>query len=401
MFGKTTGKMLYKARCINFELWFIEEDVQDLSRIYITLERLIKQDIDKAVRDGCNTVIGLLLYEGFLYKNTQEFYDILKRIYDYGTERGIKKFLLACGIVWDYRQELNKRKLNYEILEFDYSANAMWESYKYHPMPAWNQHPEKFLFLGGVPSRRNRIELLSYFYEERMLNDKQALWSFFAPEDKNEIAKCKEILSFYNDKEYDDFVNYANNKIDSKYSDAKEYSTASGVDWKANNYLETDFFKDPNYIHADVFTNSSISVIAEGHVYPPATDFRFLTEKTWRAVINRHPFILVDCEQRKQFARDRGLNIFDSFYQLEYDNERSLRNVVDNVKHFLANKQSRSEEIQQIVNDNFCAFFSIINNNESVLNKLHTLYNVPTNELNKWFRQKSFDHLFRIPEFKK
>ena len=71
--------MEFKGRCINFELWFIEEETQDLTRIYTTLEALIKQDIDKAVQDGCNTIIGLLLYEGFLYKNTDEFYALLKR----------------------------------------------------------------------------------------------------------------------------------------------------------------------------------------------------------------------------------------------------------------------------------------------------------------------------------
>lgn len=391
--------MVYKSRCINFELWFIEEQTQDLARIYTTLESLIKKDIDKAVLDGCNTVVGLLLYEGFLYKNTEDFYRLLARIQDYGKSKGIIKFLLACGIVWDYQKELNDRHLEYEIIEFDYSANAMWESYKNYPLPSWNRSADKFLFLGGVPSRRNRIELLSEFYDSRLLTHDKALWSFFPPSSLSEDIKCRRLLSKYSDLKYKEFLAYADNKIDDKYSSAKEYSTASGVDWKQNNYLGTDFFKDPNYINSKIYTDTCISVIAEGHVYAPANDFRFLTEKTWRAVVNRHPFILADCDQRKQFAIDRGLNLFDEFYTEDYDSENKLSGVVRNVKHFIENKNKNAERINQIVNNNLSAFFTTINNNETQINTLHILYNIPMVELNTWFRQKSFDHLFRIPEY--
>lgn len=401
MFGKTIGQMVSKARCINFELWFLHEHEQDLVRIYQTLEVLIKQDIDEAVRDGCNTVIGLLLYEGFLYKNSEDFYSLLQRVYAYGTEKGIEKFFLACGIVWDYQTELHKRKLNYEILEFDYSANAMWESYKHYPLPNWNNNTNKFLFLGGVPSRKNRITLLSYFYDDNLLKEESALWSFFLPIEESEKEKCRALCSNYTDDQYQTFLIDAENKIDSKYYETKEYSKANGVEWRDNQYLNTEFFQDPNYINQNVFLSTSISVIAEGHVYPPANDFRFLTEKTWRAVINRHPFILADCEQRKQFARDRGLDLFEDYFKFPYDSDLNLINVVNNIKHFLEIKNKYSEEIRQKVNNNFSAFFSIINKNECLLKTLETKYNVPSSEIKKWFRQKSFDHLFRIPDYKK
>jgi|TARA_X000000950_G_scaffold105805_1_gene133271 glutaredoxin-related protein len=391
--------MEFKGRCINFELWFIEEETQDLTRIYTTLEALIKQDIDKAVQDGCNTIIGLLLYEGFLYKNTDEFYALLKRIEDYGTNKGIIKFELVCGICWDYQEELNNRNINFNIVEFDYSANAMFESYSDYPLPPWNSKSNKYLFLGGVPNRTNRITLLSKFYDAGMLTDGKASWSFFKPKNLIEDNDCRSLLD-YNKQQYETFIQYAENKIDNKYFNTKEYSSANGIEWKQNAYLDQEFFKDPNYIDQKIFTNTCISVIAEGHVYPPANDFKFLTEKTWRAVVNRHPFILADCNERKQFAKNRGLDIFDNFYTHEYD-INNLDGVVSNIKQFIKVKDAQAERIQEATTNNLVAFFSIINNNKQQLQQLKLKYNLTSKEIAKWFEQKSFDHLFRIPEYKK
>lgn len=391
--------MDFKGRCINFELWFINEDKQDMKRIYQTLEHLIKRDIDNAVHDGCNAIIGLLLYEGFLYKNTDDYYDLLRRIYDYGTNKGIKKFVLVCGIVWDYQHELYNRKLNYEIIEFDYSANAMWQSYKDNLICSWHPNTNKFLFLGGVPSRHNRIKLLSKFYENDKLNYKNALWSFFPPSTEEEKTACRNILQHYSDEEYSKFIAQAENCVDEKYINAKDYSTASGLEWKQKSYLQSDFFRDPNYINPSVFTNTSISVIAEGHVYPPANDYRFLTEKTWRAVVNRHPFIMADNHERKNFAKSLGLDIFDKFFLNDYDGTDNLDGIVTNVEHFLNICHRNVEKIKDAIDHNFLTFFKIINNNEAVLREIQSKYQLPSVEIVNWFKQKSFDHLFRVPNY--
>lgn len=390
--------MDFKGRCINFELWFTNEDEQDMEKIYRTLEHLIKLDIDQAVRDGCNAVIGLLLYEGFLYKNEDDYYDLLRRVYDYGNGLGIKKFVLVCGIVWDYKQELQKRNLEYDLIEFDYSANAMWQSYKDYNICSWHPNTGKYLFLGGVPSRHNRINLLSKFYDSGMLNYENAIWSFFTPTTEEEKTTCRSMLNHYTDDEYNNFIAQVENAVDEKYITAKEYSRASGKEWKQNRYLDTAFFKDPNYINPSVFTNTSISVIAEGHVYPPAWDYRFLTEKTWRAVINRHPFIMADNQMRKNFARSLGLNTFDQFFIEDYNGTDKLDGVVKNVKHFLDICYDKSIEIKSAIDKNFLVFFEVINTNERKLEYLRVKYKLPHTEIDQWFRQKSFDHLFRIPD---
>lgn len=390
--------MQYKGRCINFELWFTNEEDQDMERIYRTLEHLIKKDIDQAVADGCNTVIGLLLYEGFLYKNEDDYYSLLKRVYDYGISKGIKKFILVCGIVWDYQAELNNRNLDYEIIEFDYSAFAMWQTYKDQDIPHWHFDTNKFMFLGGVPSRPNRIKLLSKFYDAGMLTNSQAIWSFYPPQNDNDIQICRELCSNYSDAEYSQFLEINQRSVDDKYAGVAHYHKATGAEWKTEEYLQRDFFKDPNYIDPAIFNNTSISILAEGGAFEPAWDFRFFTEKAWRAVVNRHPFILVDNDMRKDFARSRGLDIFDNFFVEEYNDKDKLDGVVVNIQHFMSICKQRHEEINHVVDQNFHAYFRIINTCEQTLEYLKDRYAIPHEELSQWFRQKSFDHLFRIPD---
>lgn len=390
--------MDYKGRCINFELWFTNEDEQDMERIYRTLEHLIKLDIDQAVQDGCNTIFGLLLYEGFLYKNESDYYELLRRVYDYGVSKGIKKFILVCGIVWEYQQELIKRNLNYEIIEFDYSAFAMWQTYKDCTIPAWQSDTNKFMFLGGVPSRPNRIQLLSKFYDGGMLTEDQAVWSFYPPQNDADKEICRGLCSKYNDAQYNQFLKDSQRSVDDKYAGVAHYHKATGAEWKTEEYLERDFFKDPNYIDPAVFTGTSISILAEGGAFEPAWDFRFFTEKAWRAVVNRHPFILVDNDMRKEFARSRGLDIFDKFFVAEYNDKDKLDGVVTNIKHFLNICKEQQEAISHTVDLNFQAYLRIINTCEQTLEYFNTKYSIPQDELRQWFRQKSFDHLFRIPD---
>jgi len=390
--------MDFNGRCINFELWFVNEDEQVMEQIYRTLENLIKKDIDEAVRDSCDTIIGLLLYEGFLYKNDDDYYDLLRRVYDYGTAKGIKKFSLVCGVVWDYQVELQKRNLNYNIIEFDYSANAMWQSYRHEHLPNWNSNADRFLFLGGVPDRKNRITLLSKFHDADMLHREKAIWTFFAPTTDQQHSACRQLLAHYTDQQYNDFIKRAENSVDTKYLDSKEYTVASGKQWKQHKILDTEFLKDPNYISQSVFNNTSISVISEGYVFPPACDSRFLTEKTWRAVINRHPFVMADDSVRKNFARGRGLTLFDEFFIAEYNNNSELDGVVKNIQHLLNIRKTHNEQIQHGVDQNFRAFFNIINKNEQTMEYLRLRYRLSKEEIAYWFRQRSFDHLFRIPD---
>ena len=52
---------------------------------------------------------------------------------------------------------------------------------------------------------------------------KDSVWSFFKPWTSEQESWCRQALIEYNDKEYNDFINYCESRIDNLYNDNKEY----------------------------------------------------------------------------------------------------------------------------------------------------------------------------------
>lgn len=386
---------------INLELWYTYDEIQDQSKI-------LKKIYDLAIKDfskyhSPTTVIGLLLCEGFLYKNNDEFYSLLKNLETYFESKGVKNLILIPGIVCDYQSQLNLHNLKWEIIEWDYSVNAMYQSYKdrLEIIPQWNASTDKFLFLGGESSRKNRITLLSKYYDRKMLG--MAEWSFFPPITDADRDWCRKELNHYNDETYERFISVSTRSIDSLYKEARHYTRINGKEWLDSGILENDFLNDPNFINPQIFSSTSVSVISEGHVYSPGEDFNFLTEKTWRAVINNHPFILADMPQRMDFIKSKGLKTFENYmaikdYAYIDDYNRRLDAVVENTKNFQLSINKYYYDIKEDITQNFQCFFEIVKENTRVLDLLKNKYNISDEDIKYWFCQKSFTHLFRVPK---
>jgi hypothetical protein len=389
-----------KAPLINFELWYTNDDAQDQHKIYSTLEHLIYKDIDRAI--PIDTIFGLLLCEGFLYRNNEDFYALLSRVERYAKSKGVKKLYLIAGICEQYQQELDERNLDYTIIFWDYSVGCVWESYKNRldqTLP-WNPYANKFLFLTGVPSRPNRIGLLSKFYDKKLLSS--SMWSFFPPWTDEDKQWCRNHLTKYSDIEYDEFINFCDQSVDDLYKDAKEYSRLTGKQWAEGSIKDKNFIKDPNWIDPDIFWNSNLSVISEGHVYPPANDSKFLTEKTWRAVVNKHPILLADSTDRYVYLQGMGLKTIDKYLSVPnyayFDNyDLRMDAVTVNVEYFLNHATEHQEEIEKDIDHNFLRFLKIVKENEVTLKWLNTDFLITEDEIKKWFRQSGFTHLFREP----
>ena len=256
------------------------------------------------------------------------------------------------------------------------------------------------MFLTGVPSRPNRIGLLSKFYDKKLLSN--SLWSFFPPWTDEDKQWCRNYLSNYSDIEYNEFIAFCDQSVDNLYKDAKEYSRLTGKEWALGNIKEKQFIKDPNWIDPTIFWNSNLSVISEGHVYLPATDSKFLTEKTWRAVVNKHPILLADSTDRYIYLQDRGLKTVDKYLSIPnyayFDNyDLKMDAVASNVKYFLEHVNEHQQEIENDINHNFLRFLEIVKENEAILEWLITKFSVAIEDIERWFRQPGFTHLFRVP----
>ena len=405
--------MQYRSALINFELWYTYDDISvDPYKLTNNTYDSIIKDIDAALTENPNidSIIGLMLCDGFLYKNTPKFYNMLGRVQDYCYNKGITKLYLIPGICNQVQDILVSKGLHYEILDWDFSINAMYQSYKgrLSQLPNWNPASEKFLFLGGIPSRVNRIKLLSKFYDANMLEN--AEWSFFKPITAEDATVCRSIMQHYSDYEYDEFLRVCERSIDNLYKDSISYSRISGKQWLDDpTILNKPFLQDPNYIDPSVFRNTAISIISEGGIDAlgagiDGTPFnsKFLTEKTWRTIVNRHPFILADTPERFEFVKSLGLRTFENYMQIPNyayisDDDERLDAIVTNTQYFLNTYQHRQHEIAQDIEYNFQLFFKLASKNYMLTHALNKDHNISSSDIVRWFEQKSFIHLLRMP----
>ena len=79
-----------KAELVNFELWFTYDEEHDQDKLDRLNIELVVADIKEAIATkNVDCIIGLLLVDGFLYKDNDRFYSILEKIYQEGTQLGV------------------------------------------------------------------------------------------------------------------------------------------------------------------------------------------------------------------------------------------------------------------------------------------------------------------------
>lgn len=354
--------MNYKTSLVNFEVFFVPKE----QRVSV-----IMKDIARAVDQGCDTIVGLMLADGFLFFDNDTA-KLLITVEQEGRKLGIKNFILIPGIV------PNLDVPGYEVIKtFNFNLHLAYLSYKdkRHLLQPWNQNADKFLFLGGVPNRPNRINLLEKFYKAGLLE--HAVWSFFKPWTDEQADWCRKALPDYTDDEYNNFLNACENSIDDMYINSKEYGTHTDFDFNGSTW-----FKDPAWIDPQVYANTLLSVVSEGQSAEESRS-SFLTEKTWRVFAQRHPFILAGDYTMMKYVTSLGFKTFNKSCELD--------DVVSATRQFLELR----EDVTDAVEHNYNLFFKLGNSNSAVLDELKTKFNIEQADIDKWFNQTGFAHLIR------
>lgn len=133
------------------------------------------------------------------------------------------------------------------------------------------------------------------------------------------------------------------------------------VDWiKENDYLEDGYVSfppdltldynnfDDNWAYHKVCTDhydtSFFSIINEANY--GSFDHCFLTEKTWKAIFNFHPIIVVGGKGSLRYLKKQGFDIFEDIFDPSYDSihdeEKRLQKIFETLDDFLS-KYSLSE----------------------------------------------------------
>lgn len=351
-----------KSKLINFEFFRLSCE-ENYNKII--------NDINSARSEGYTSVIGLLLADGFLYKNNDIWNSLYNKIVDYADSIGINLKLMT-GMSHD-------NSVNCETISFNFYLHTVWNSYKDKQLGTYNPETGKFLFLGGVPDRLNRIGLLYNLYNQGLL--KHAEWSFFPP--WTEEQKKNSLKYFSSQEEYYNFINFAERKIDDLYDSSKTYGTEEIP-------IGTAWTNDSAWIEPTIFSNTSLSLISEGHPGDYNNNSKFLTEKIYRVFVQGHPFLLAANPSIFNYIKELGFKTFENYFPIiDYatvrPEELRLEYLIENLKYFLTNNIDFSKDVE--FNRNH--FWKLSEENAKILDTL----DVDKKEIDFYFDRKGFGHL--------
>ena len=112
--------------------------------------------------------------------------------------------------------------------------------------------------------------------------------------------------------------------------------------------LSADQHNDHSITVADHFAQSYCSIVLETHFDADSSGGTFLTEKTFKAIKNGHPFVIVGPQGSLSTLRELGYCTFDHAINNNYDN------ISNNTERWLAAKQA----IQQIQAQDMRAWYA-------------------------------------------
>ena len=396
-----------QGRLINFELLWDT----DLS-VNVVLPKLLELEFQEAVADGVTTIFGMFLMEGIYphdCHNQQLFLEIKKIADKYNLE-----VILLSGLGESFNNQYSiengsiLNNLPFEVIYSSYPLRVCYNIINNIPRKPKTIN-NKFLFLGGIPTRLNRIYLLSKLYENNLLINGK--WSFFIPLSQEDKNYCRNLLSHYSDEEYETFLKNCTSSIDEKYQEManffQDYAPYEEGDLeKWGEIVHTDFWKNPIYIDPEVYDETSLSIISEGPNYW-SPDYKFITEKTWRTIIYKHPFIFAGPPEQFRYIKQMGFETFEKYMliqnyaQVEDEKER-IELIVKNVEHFLKHQTYHQKEIQQDIEHNFNLFLKLANDQNCLLTSLKSKYNIPDAEFSKFFSASGYENLIRpVDDLKK
>lgn len=236
----------------------------------------------------------------------------------------------------------------------------------------WNPDSDKILFLTGKANKPNRVGLLTCLLNSGLKNNLE--WSFFP------------FLGTYVEKESLEFFRWFE-KRKSYTSWAKKHSkNPDNIKLKIN---ENGSHYSGFPFNKDLFSNTCLSIIAESEF--TSNGFIWLTEKTWKTIANRHPFIMAGQINTLKRLKELGFKTFENYLQIKNydfikDPVKRIEAVTKNSIYFLNNYKRFKNDIQNDVNYNY--------------NHLMQLYNDTMEEHSMFQDKKFYNDFFRDTSIK-
>lgn len=231
-----------------------------------------------------------------------------------------------------------------ECLENDYTVNRSIDNIK-----------KTFLSL-NYRYRPHRIDLFLAFYKNKLLNSSLFTMPEFSPESNQSFINCVDRTTTHRLDIAEEELHHIQNNILPLRIDviATDHTRHAEMTMERGRTMEM-FYK-----------STLLSVVTETHAYQSAIAE---TEKTFKPIKYKHPFILVGAPKSLKYLKIKGYKTFSQWFDEGYDDiedhrERIIQitNLCKEIDSWDMNTKSKFIiETEDIVNHNFEIFKSVIN----------------------------------------
>jgi len=254
----------------------------------------------------------------------------------------------------------------------------------------YNADQSQALCLTGTMDRLNRIGILAGLFKRKKLN--QIRYSWLMPDHKinpEAINNCVEICKKFN-VDYDQLENHAVNFAVNELDQAVLVADKS---YKIYKFKEHQF-----NLALTHWNNTKFSLINET-VFEHRDNFS-VTEKTWMAVYNQHPFFVINHPGVNRWLNQQGIHTIDQLVDQDFDlmplDIHKIDRAVDITVDLLDNNCYNSL-LTDLVAKNFSIMQDKCKQSQFTICDLATQINVdPTDILNHllepWAQEKNWQH---------
>ena len=308
---------------------------------------------------------------------SEEHMDLYYKVIDYVIEKcktlgiptqNVGSLFVRSNEVQRLVDDMNKKYNSnmFKSFEFFMLRDYYYNKYVDNSIIDWNYKTEKSLCLFGKTSREIRTFALRDLVANGDLNEDKMLWTLeLSHFNKNLIDKIKRWMP-----DLEDYKKYERSFDDELYKIYGEMG-ALGYPYDKELYKSTfmSFVFETNADRGSFFK-----------------DFDFITEKVWRPIFNKHPFMLIVSSQNIiDTINGYGMETFEQFYlDGEYDSKHLAKNISKYYNKFRKYIKENTDQIHEIVEHNFKAYHNYIDKEIQDLagiDKLPVLRISPTLEL--------------------
>jgi len=234
------------------------------------------------------------------------------------------------------------------------------------PNSTWSPNLMCGLFLAGAdPRRKNRIGLLKKLFDKGLLKD-------------NMIWTCPLLKEYYSTL-INFFPNIDTAEFDNFISHCDKYATVVPgfyINYKSSNTCDEGVLPSESQSLSDLYKQTNFSIVAET-IYDnyQTNKSPFLTEKIYRTIYNKHPFILAAAPGYLSALKEMGFRTFENYlpqshYDTILDDNLRLDIIADNVAAFPGAIIKYQDDINEDIEHNYALLNKIISDELKNINDL-------------------------------